>query len=130
MRGEVRMNRKLQYGILTVAVSVILSLILSELALRYAGYQTPEYINIPDEEAAMFGPDPILGWAMQPGPHVIGPYLPGGNPIHMTINSNGDRITAPISGLSNGDAERRPQLLLLGGSISQGLEISDDETFA
>lgn len=123
------MNRKLLYGILTVAISLTLALILSEFALRRAGYEAPQYRNISDE-AAMFRPDPVLGWSMHPGSHVIRPYLPGGKPIHMTYQANGDRITGPDNTPLNQNDQQRPQLLLIGGSFTQGLAISDDETFA
>lgn len=106
-----------------VIASVLIALILSEVILRVLGHQPKQWQQRDLSEPVMNMPDPILGWRSKPGDYTIPAYQEGLPDIKTTIWENGARATAP---------ERVPRthpILLVGGSFTFGLAISDEETF-
>ena len=114
--------RKLMAGILLVGISLIVSLLLLEAAVRLL------HLAPPAESPGWFwqSPDPETGWALQPGAH--GRWF---NPryeydVDVTINSQGLR-----------DVERQTvekpantfRILLLGDSYVEGLRVPLEQTF-
>jgi hypothetical protein len=122
------MKRQTIFAIATGAITLTLIVVLAEVVLRFAGFRPTSYRDIPGEQV-VYEPDPELGWVARPGSYVLPPYDPSGAPIRMTYGPDGGRLTAP-EGSAAAAAGARPQLVVVGGSFSQGWAISDDETFA
>jgi hypothetical protein len=78
----------------------------------------------PPSEAAMYEPDPELGWRHRPGEHHQPPYAPEGTPITTTFLADGSRLTGPPPASPAGT------ILLVGDSFTVGWAVSDDETYA
>lgn len=70
--------------------------------------------------------DPALGWKSKPGRYSMGPYVKGGEKNTVTVLSGGSRAVYA----SGGQSDDRPLALVLGGSVTQGWAISDEDTFA
>lgn len=104
----------------------------SEVALRLAGY-TPwrdaaSMLHGALDEPVMNEPDPVIGWVPKPGRYLApppDPTRPGAREVVTTIWQDRRRATAEAP-------RQRPGrgIVLLGGSVTFGWAISDDETFA
>ncbi len=117
-------SRKLAFALFTAAIVVCLTVGLAEIVLRAAGYQPWSYLGLDAHEPVMHMPDPTLGWRMKPGIYLVPAYTPGEKDISVSILSDGTRATRP---------GRRPcdmDVALIGGSITHGWGVSNEETFA
>lgn len=106
-----------------ILLGVCLGVAAMEVALRASGATPRRHLIVQTNEPLLLEPDPQLGWRAIPGRHVIAPYSPHGPEVHMTILSDGTRITGA-------DPDARDTLLLVGCSFTQGWAVSDEETFA
>ena len=109
---------------ITVLVSIILALIFSECLLRAVGFKPWSYTSIDANEPTMHAPDPVLGWRNKKGNYVVPPYHPSGKSTVITFQDNGQRRTGVD--VSNTEGE----IVVVGGSFSQGWGIRDSETYA
>ncbi len=105
----------------TLLLSVALSLGAAELLLRVTGRMPIRSPLALLPRAVIHEPDPSLGWRNKPGAFVW-PGSPGD--IRLTFWQGGRRATAPA------DHDERPDVVILGCSITQGWAVSDDETYA
>jgi hypothetical protein len=71
----------------------------------------------------LYEPHLELGWRNRPGTFSIS-FLPGGEPLQWTILGDGKRST------SAEHPPARPVIALIGCSFTQGIGLSDDETYA
>jgi hypothetical protein len=119
-----RAFRQVLFSAIAVLLGAALALAAAEVLLRASGHGPWRYLTAGRNEPMVHQPDPVLGWRAKPGSYDIPPYAPPAPAIHMTILSDGTRATG------SGDDDARPTLAFVGGSITQGWAISDDETFA
>lgn len=101
-----------------------LVIVLAELLLRLAGFQP--WTHYPDDinEPTFHEFDPVLGWKLKAGKYVIPAYKPSEKDIQMTLLPGGRRDAgAKEEGTDEGE------LVILGGSFTLGLAISDEETY-
>jgi hypothetical protein len=119
-----RAPRQVLFGGTAVLLGVSLALGSAELLLRASGRRPWRYLGSGRRELTVHVPDAELGWRARPGRYDIPPYASGAPPIHMTVLPDGTRAT----GAGVDDAGSR--LAFVGGSITQGWAISDEETFA
>lgn len=117
-------NEHLKTGLLSMA-ALLLAVTLGEVGVRLLGYGPWSYQTLDASEPVLHAPHPIRGWVNRPGRHHIPPYHPADDSIRISILAEGQRSTrrTAIDGRS-GD------VLLVGGSYTQGWAISDDETYA
>jgi hypothetical protein len=115
------MRKKLFY-ILMFLISLSLILIGAELLLRASGAKPWPILSA--TEPTLFEWDPVLGWKSQPGKFRHQPYSPQGHEINYTILSNGSRAT------SDNQKTDSYNLVFLGCSFTEGLAVSDEDTFA
>jgi hypothetical protein len=108
----------------TVLTSVIFGLILSECFLRVIGYEPWRNKAIAANEPPMHSPDPLLGWRNKKGKYIIPPYHPTERPIYITFLENGQRNTGINSTSTKGE------MIIVGGSFSQGWAVGDRGTYA
>ena len=108
---------------ITVIVSTILALILSECLLRAFGYAPWSYVSRDANEPTMHAPDPVLGWRNKEGNYIVPPYHPSGKPIYISFQENGQRRTGVDSVHTGGE------IVIVGGSFTQGWAVSDNETY-
>ena len=109
----------------TLLLSLALTIALSEVLLRAAGFQPWVYTHKDVNEPTMHEPDPVLGWQNKAGSYLVPPYHPSGQAIQITLLENGQRRTGV-----NSTADAREELVLVGDSLTQGWAISDHETYA
>ena len=104
---------------LTVLVAAAIGFGILELGLRAAGFTPWERAPMP-YVPLMQEPDPELGWRNLPGRYVFGKS----EAIEMTFWPGGSRATGPEP------LAQERQVLVLGGSFTQGWAVSDAETYA
>ncbi len=134
--------------LLTAAVTLCalaLALALGEAVLRMAGRKPWFYYKKDTNEPTMHEPDSVLGWRNKPGEYLVPAYSKKGDDVHLTFLEDGRRATGtpaagtpaagtpaagtPAAGTpAAGDGSR--ELVVVGGSFTQGWAISDHETYA
>jgi len=114
-------RRFLLTGVATVLGSSLVTFAGVELFLRATGRQPRRPVRWP--EVGLFGPDPSLGWRPVPGHYQLPPLGPGGVPFEITFRADGARVSGPLP------PGGRPEVLLLGCSITMGSSISNDQTY-
>lgn len=123
-----RENNKIKFeNILIVIISFAISIIGVEMLLRTIGYQPWHNATLDKNEPTMHEYDPVLGWKNKEGYFQIPTYHPGGDEIHVTFLKNGMRRTCEHQGNVR---DERPKIIFVGGSFTQGLAISDHETYS
>ena len=121
--------RNLIFSIVAVIVTLTMMLALSEVALRLAG-KSPWEDSGRTDDPVMHEPDAVLGWRSKAGNYEVPPRVKSGEAARLTFLENGRRVTSRKSATPDGEANGIPELILVGGSFTQGWAISDDETFA
>lgn len=116
-------RRQVAFWLLAVALSVAAAAATAEIVLRLAGHKPWRFRQI-GREPTMNEPDSVLGWRNRPGDYRYPAYTEGLPDISITILRDHSRKTGPEP------APARPVALLLGGSFTHGLAVSDEETFA
>lgn len=102
-------------------LTLFLTFVASEVLLRVLGFGPWHYVTKDVTEPTMHQYDPELGWIMKEGEYV---FDKGGRTIQVTLMPNHTRATG--SHLANGSMN----LAFVGGSVTQGWALSDNETFA
>jgi len=123
--GPHTMMKRCVLNSVTLLLSFAVAMILSEVLLRVCGFQPWSYNKEDTNEPTMHEPDPILGWQNKAGIYTVPPYLPSGETIHITFLENGRRRTGVNSPVNSAG-----ELVFIGDSFTQGLAISDSETYA
>jgi hypothetical protein len=110
--SERRWLRGWRGNLLLVVVSLVVSLVVVELALRVVGKNTPEFYRL----------DPDVGWRPRPG--VTG-WVEAEGATHVAMNREGYRdIDHPL--------EKPPntyRIVLLGDSMTEAVEVPLDDTY-
>ena len=92
-----------------------------ELLLRFSGYKP--WVSKSKNQETIFKFDTILGWISKEGRYFI-PSINDSKKIEFTIKKNGNRYAGKP------DIRDFDELILIGGSFTQGAGVSDSETFA
>ncbi len=109
-------------ALLVALATVVVMLAATETGLRLAGVGPWRHRDF--EQAVVRAPDPELGWRNVPGRHFVPSFTEGSPPIPLEFLDDGSRATGPPRPGS------RRNLLLLGGSWTQGAGVPDAGTFA
>lgn len=115
-------RRRRRFIAIGALLSIVLALAAAELLLRLTGY-VPVSACADADEPVLYEPDPELGWRSRPGEYAIPPPRPGAPATEMTILPDGARTTGP--GGTDG-----PAVVFVGCSFTQGIGISDADTYA
>jgi hypothetical protein len=115
------MRKKLFY-ILMFFISLSVMLTGAEIILRLSGAKPLPILSA--NQPTLFEPDPVLGWKSKPGKSMHGPYSPEGQKVHITILSDGSRVTSNNQEIGSYD------LVFIGCSFMEGYGVSDEDTFA
>ena len=67
--------------------------------------------------------DLVLGWVPKTGKHKFKPWAKEGKKTYLTINEDKSRFSGDI-------AQNKEKIIFIGGSITQGWGVNDDETFS
>jgi len=105
-------------------VSLTVAIALVEVGLRISGQKPWSYSRRDSAEPTMHKPDAALGWKGAEGRFVLPPYSPAGSEFRFSLDARGARRTALL------DKAPGNELVLIGGSSTQGWAIGDEETFA
>jgi hypothetical protein len=107
---------------LLVFFSIFFLLIIIEVLLRVTGSKPRQIIDISGNEDITNSPDSKLGWVPKKGIHKFKPWAKEGKETFLTINSDKSRF--------NGNKDKDfDKIIFIGGSITQGWAVSDNETF-
>jgi hypothetical protein len=116
-------HRTIVFSLGTVTIGVGVSLIMAEILLRAIGIPPwRDSIYPPRGVPALYEPHPVLGWRNRPGTIIT--TRPAGEPFRWTILADGRRSTGPEG------RPGRPVVALIGCSFTQGIGLSDEETYA
>lgn len=113
--------RKLKFEIAAVALGLFVAFVVAEVLLRLLGFGPWHYVSKDVNEPTMHLYDPELGWVMKEGSYV---FEKGGRDIQVTNLSNHTRATAETRPAAN------KTLVFVGGSVTHGWALADEETFA
>ena len=97
-------------------------LILIEIVLRLTGALPRSNPDFTINEPLTNVYDPILGWAPKIGKHKLKPWSKEGKETFLTINKDKSRFTGNIK-------KNKKKIVFIGGSVTQGWAVSDNETF-
>lgn len=115
-------RRRRSFIAIGALLSIALALAAAEILLRLTGH-APVSECADADEPVLYDPDPQLGWRSKPGEYAIPPSLPGAPATEMTILPDGARTTGPRG--TDG-----PSVVFVGCSFTQGIGISDADTYA
>ena len=74
-----------------------------------------------NEKPIPFIEDEILGWKPKPGKFVFSPWSIDGEKTTLTNLKDGSRLT--------GNVDKKNKIIFVGGSLTQGWAVSDDENY-
>ncbi len=112
--------------IFVIFVATLIGLLISEISLRLIGIKPWKYVAINDSISGknIFKDDPVLGWISTEDKYEVNPVDQREKIFKLTIGKNGERET----GLERKNFKR--EILIVGGSFSQGWGVSDEDTFS
>lgn len=117
--------KKILINLSLLLIFTSLSIICAEVVARLMGYQ-PWRFTILENEPTTLEYNSSLGWRNKEGQYKFPPYYPGGSEVHMSFLKMGLRKTHKNQSNIRDD---RPKIIFVGGSYTQGLAISDYETY-
>ena len=104
---------------------LLFTLSLCEILIRLMGYRPWEYALEDANEPTMNQSDPVLGWRTKEGIFSFPTFTKESKPIKMTFWKEGKRATRKQENY----LEKKKKLVIVGGSITMGWSISDEETY-
>tara|TARA_B110001452_G_scaffold262635_1_gene262934 strand:+ start:1054 stop:2058 length:1005 start_codon:yes stop_codon:yes gene_type:complete len=109
-------------NLLLVFFSILFTLILIEILLRLSGSTPRKTLDISTNETVTNISDSVLGWTPKIGKHNFKPWSKEGKETSLTVNKDHSRFTGHIN-------ENKSKIIFIGGSVTQGWAVNDDETF-
>jgi len=106
-----------------VFFSLLILLISIEIILRFKGALPRNNPDFTINEPLTNSSDPILGWTPIEGMHKFKPWTKEGKETYLTINKDKSRFTGDVN-------KNKPKIVFIGGSITQGWAVNDNETFS
>jgi hypothetical protein len=103
--------------------SIFFFLILAEITLRLTGAEPRQNPDFTINEPLTNISDPILGWIPKEGTHKFKPWTEEGEETYLTINRDKSRFTGSVD-------NNKKKIIFIGGSLTQGWALSDNETFS
>ena len=101
----------------------IVTIACAEVLVRSLGHSPWRFQTVDQYEPTMSEYDAVLGWVAKPGTYRVPPYSPAGSEIQYTFLDDGSRATSDDRQTGSYD------VVLLGGSYTQGRAVSDRETY-
>ena len=114
-------NRVKIFNFIIVVISTLFTLGFIEILLRFNDQKPFKYEKFEENEPSTNNFNSSLGWYPKPGKYI---FKINNQEIEQTILKDGSRITG------RSFLTEKNQLLLLGGSFTQGQGVSDKDTFA
>ena len=111
------MRKKIIFYFFLIAIS----LLVLELLLRTTGFKP--WVSEGNNQETTFKFNPQLGWISKEGEYLI-PSLNNSEKIKFTIEEDGNRYSGKTI------KKNQKEIILIGGSFTQGAGVSDNETFA
>ena len=120
------MRASLYKKIITIFFALVISLLATEVLLRIFGAGPWKNVIINDSVNGkqIYISDSTLGWIAKEGSYLLHPADPKGKQFRTTIGKEGQRKTGENNGGVDG------QILVIGGSFSQGWGVNDEDTFS
>ncbi len=106
-----------------IFLSIFFLSIIIEITLRLKGDLPRKNPDFTINEPLINIPDPVLGWRPKIGNHKFRPWSKDGKETYLTINKDKSRFTGSID-------QNKDKIIFIGGSITQGWAVSDDQTFS
>ena len=110
-------------NLILIFFSLIFILFVVELLLRATGSTPKRYLDISKNEPITNKQDKILGWVPKEGVHKFKPWAEKGKNTKLTVNYDTSRFISEKE-------EEGSKLIFIGGSVTHGWAINDDETFS
>lgn len=121
-----RAPKRMLFAPTVVVLSAALACLAFEVSLRLLGFRPWAQNSLRVGEPRMHEPDSTLGWRPKEGHYIVPSFSPSGSQTEVTILANGTRATARVDGPAQ---LGRKEIILIGGSFTQGWAIADKDTF-
>ena len=108
---------------LLILFSVSIALLLVEIFLRLNNQGPWGSLDTGRNDPIINQPDKILGWVPKKGKYQFEPFSKNGKKFEINILKDGSR------GLKNNYSNGKDKIIFLGGSVTLGWGINDDQTF-
>ncbi len=118
------MKKSIIEKLVSILLSIFISLVIIELLLRALGFEAQKYREHGLKEPTTNKYHQILGWEPKEGVYDFPPYSESENYTKLTILKDGSRYSGKSATNVKGD------IIVVGGSFSQGWGINDEETFS
>ena len=106
-----------------IFLSITFTAILFEIGLRFSG-KAPWYFISDTKEPTVNEFDQKLGWKPKSGKYIFPAHSKNGSKTNFTILKDGNRLVSEIT------KKYIEEIILLGGSFTQGWAADDKETYA
>ena len=115
-------KKKIQ-NFLVLLLSIFFIISALELFIRYVLKDSPrQELNFDlKNQPVSFVEDSVLGWKPKPGEYIFKPWSKNGKKTKLTNLIDGGRF--------NGIKNKKEKIIFIGGSLTQGWAVNDDETF-
>ena len=107
-----------------IMLSLLFAVLALELLIRYALGDGPrQELNFDlKNQPISFIEDKVLGWKPKPGEYTFRPWSKNGKETKLTNLDDGGRL--------NGIKHKKQKIIFIGGSLTQGWAVDNNETFA
>jgi|TARA_B100001093_G_C26756149_1_gene983498 hypothetical protein len=112
-------------NIIIVFFSIIFALILVELFLRINNQGPWGTLDHKRNDPTLNKPDPKLGWVPKEGKYSFNAFSPEGNKFEINILPDSSRKVS----FYKKDNKEKEQIIFLGGSVTLGWGVNDEQTF-
>ncbi len=117
------MSKNYIFSIILILLSIIISIFFIEILLRINNQGPWGQLNIERDDPTFNKPHQILGWVPKEGKYKFQPFSEEGEKFEINILNDGSRKVA------SKEIETNNELIFLGGSITFGWGVNDDQTF-
>lgn len=115
---------RIRLGAAVAMISTVIAIGGGEALVRAAGREPWSTHGADRAEPMIFELDPVRGWRHREGDFVFPPFSPRGKEMRIRLLPDGTRNTGAPPGPGAGE------VVLIGGSLTEGFAVSDEETFA
>ena len=118
------MSKNIIFSILLIFLSIFITIFFIEILLRINNQGPWGQLNIERNDPIFNKPHKTLGWVPKEGSYKFQPFSEEGNKFEINILKDGSRKVTSKQINTNDD------LIFLGGSITLGWGVNDNQTFA
>ncbi len=119
------MTKKILQSFILIILSLTFIFLILELFLRFIMGDVPRNnLGLKQKNQPIpFVEDKEMGWKPKPGEYLFAPWSEEGKTTKLTILNDGSRLN------DHEDYKKKEKIIFIGGSLTQGQAVNDNETF-